>query len=464
MLQNHILGRLLFLVSFVFAGLLHANLPTVGELFRERVGTVVSVRYTIQREIDRQPSSATGLVYNSSGILIFPESAFPGWVPPSWMKDIKVFSPGESGEGRPAEYLGQDVVSGWHYLQVKEGHRDGLKAISDFPVSKSELGETVWGIGVQGEEFDYYPYLLQSIVSFFYRLPLNHGFAQSEFGVPGGPVFDTEGAFIGWAQNSFPSEQSISLGSEQMPISINNFRESNNYLTAQEFTRLAGRIPEKPTGQPRPWLGVSGIQPLPKDTAEFLGLSNQGAVVLSEVIENSPAENAGLMNRDIIIAVDGEPLPRLRPDIVVVGYVEKLLLGKKVGEAIRLTILRGDEKLELPVTLGQAPRPLREAERIWFESIGCSFREFLVWDTIPRRIKISDIQGVVVTFVKQNSLTATAGLQNGDWIIEVDGVVMRDFTSTQKAFEAAVSDKERTELVLLVKREAETKLLRVKLK
>lgn len=455
---------LLFLGVIFASGLVRAEEVRVDALFHERVGTVVSVRYTIQREIDRQSSGATGLVFNNAGILVFPENAFPGWVPPSWLKDIKVFSPGEGGDGRPADYLGQDFVSGWHYLQVQDGHRDGLKAIVDFPVGEAKLGELVWGIGLQGEDFDYYPYLLQSIVSFFYRLPLQHEFAQTEFGVPGGPVFSMDGEFIGWAQNSFPSEQSISLGSEQMPISINNYRESNNYLTAQEFLRLAGRIPENPTGELRPWLGVSGIQPLPKDTAEFLGLSNQGAVILSEVVENSPAQEAGLMDKDIIVAMDGVPLPRLRPDVIVVGYVEKQLFSKAIGEVVKLTVLRGDEQQEIPVTLGQAPRPLREAERAWYEPIGCSFREFLLWDSIHRRIKQSDIQGAVVTFVKQNSLAATAGLQNGDWIIEVDGVSMVDYETTKKAFDAAVADTERTELVLLVKREAETKLLRVKMK
>lgn len=462
----HLLHRaLISLIVFIVGATIRVEgAVPVQELFEQRVSTVVSVRYTVQREIDRQPASATGMVYDDNGLLVFPEGAFPGWVPPSWLRDFKVFVPGESGEGRSAVYLGQDVLSGWHYLKVSEGERAGLVPISNFPASDASIGEMVWGIGVQGQDFDYHPYLLQSIVSFFYRLPLVHGFAQSEFGVPGGPVFNLEGAFVGWAQNAFPSEQSLSLGGEQMGISLTNFRESNNFLTAEEFSKLAGRIPAAPVGQVRPWLGVSGIQPLPRETAEFLGLMDQGAIVLSDVLENSPAAEAGLLSKDIVVAVDGEPLPRLRPDIIVVGYMEKLLLGKEVGQSITLSALRGEDRVEVTVTLGQSPPPLREAERVWFESIGCSFRDFLIWDTVPRRIKQAEMAGVIVTFIKPNSPAAAGGLQSGDWITEVDGLPVADFAETKAAFEATVADENRTELVLLVKREAETKLLRIKLK
>ena len=55
-----------------------------------------------------------------------------------------------------------------------------------------------------------------------------------------------------------------------------------------------------------------------RDVAKFLKLSAQSGAVVSEVLEGSPAEKAGVRPRDIILGLDGKPLPQLKPDSIVV--------------------------------------------------------------------------------------------------------------------------------------------------
>ena len=59
----------------------------------------------------------------------------------------------------------------------------------------------------------------------------------------------------------------------------------------------------------RGWLGVS-VQALDEDLAEKTGVSEGGAIV-AEVLKNSPAEAAGFVEGDIILAINNIPAKSL---------------------------------------------------------------------------------------------------------------------------------------------------------
>ena len=70
--------------------------------------------------------------------------------------------------------------------------------------------------------------------------------------------------------------------------------ESSLFQMADEVLPYLGRVPKNVNGRPLAWLGAFGLEPMDRDVASFLKLSPQtsGAVV-SEVLENSPAEKRG---------------------------------------------------------------------------------------------------------------------------------------------------------------------------
>jgi S1-C subfamily serine protease len=63
----------------------------------------------------------------------------------------------------------------------------------------------------------------------------------------------------------------------------------------------------------------------------------------------SPAAAAGLRAGDRIVALEGEPIPGLMT-------LQRRTLGLLAGQTIRLTVLRGDERLELRTTLARRDR------------------------------------------------------------------------------------------------------------
>ena len=198
--------------------------------------------------------------------------------------------------------------------------------------------------------------------------------------------------------------------------------------------------------------------------ARFLHIEDQSALVVSEVLENSPAEKAGLKGHDIIVALDGRPLPRFRPEQVVETYLERAIDRHLPGDVLSLAVLRDSQRIELNVTLGEEPKIIREASRQYFERLGITVREFLYGDGIARRVKVASQAGVIVDFVKPNSPAAVGELAADDWIREIDGREARTYADAIDALAAIETDQNRAEFVLLTSRGSETAVRRVKLK
>ena len=155
---------------------------------------------------------------------------------------------------------------------------------------------------------------------------------------------------------------------------------------------------------PLAWLGAYGLEPMDREVAKFLNLSAASGAVVSEVLESSPAEKAGLRDRDIILAIDGKPLPTLTPDRVVVAFLEREVDRRAPGDVMTLSVLRGTERLEIKATLSEQPKIMREAERKHFERLGFTARELVYGDAIERRVKVSEAAGVIVNYVKQGKI------------------------------------------------------------
>ena len=457
------LFRRLVLLSAL--GALAAAAAPLPELFNERLKSVVAVEFFVQGETERQPVTVMGTVIDGQGTIILPSAAILPGIPPAQLKDFKVCRPG-STESATAVYLGQDPFTGWHFLRVEEKIRPSLVPITQYAPITSDpaLSDELWGIGLRNRDEDFMPYFLSAHVATVMKLPQKTAILGSDVASPGLPVFNAAGQFAGLAQTSFGQNFLLfSRNQRANPILLINVEESSVVLLADEVLPNLGRVPQSVTGRPIPWFGAYGLQPMDPEVAKLLKLENQSGVVLSDIMEGSPAALAGLKERDIVLAVGGQPLPRLKPDRVVVGYFGQQILRHRPGETLVLAILRGATRQEIMVTLGDEPKLAREADRHYLEKLGFTVREFLYSDGIMHRAKSNEQLGVMVQFVKPGSAVATAGLQLDDWVREIDGEEIKTYSQALTKLSAIEADVKRPEFVLLVSRGGETSVLRIKL-
>ncbi len=97
----------------------------------------------------------------------------------------------------------------------------------------------------------------------------------------------------------------------------------------------------------RPYLGIRW-QWITPDMAARYDLPVEYGVFLSEVVPGGPADRAGLQRGDILTAIDGQEIDPEHPFI-------NLLFHHAPGDEVTFSLVRGREKLERRVTLGERP-------------------------------------------------------------------------------------------------------------
>lgn len=111
-----------------------------------------------------------------------------------------------------------------------------------------------------------------------------------------------------------------------------------------------------------PYLGISSLSEINLLQQEALGLSQSNGAYVTSVTPNSPADLAGLRGGDdetkivnlysggdLIIAIDGRPI------MTFSDLLTYLIQEKTPGDIVTFTILRGEQEIQLELTLGKRP-------------------------------------------------------------------------------------------------------------
>lgn len=170
----------------------------------------------------------------------------------------------------------------------------------------------------------------------------------------------------------------------------------------------------------RGWLGVS-IQKVTKDIAEQFELKEASGALVSEVMDGSPAADAGAKDGDVIISYDGK---KVEDPTGLRNIVARTSVGKRVD----MVVIRDGHKKTLKVKTGKQPKnmgrrgmqPEQDGQDEETEtSIG--FRVKTLTPEITEELNIdSKEKGVVVTAVEPGSAAQRAGLRRGDVIVSMN--------------------------------------------
>ncbi|MEW6412696.1 MAG: PDZ domain-containing protein [Candidatus Zixiibacteriota bacterium] len=107
-----------------------------------------------------------------------------------------------------------------------------------------------------------------------------------------------------------------------------------------------------------PWIGIYG-QSVTEDLADAFDLDIEYGAVVNEIVDDSPAEAAGLEEGDIIIAFGGS---RVEDYDDLLDMLEE----RKPDEKVKLKINRDGKEMELEVTLEGRPRDYHSSWR-WYD-------------------------------------------------------------------------------------------------
>jgi len=226
-------------------------------------------------------------------------------------------------------------------------------------------------------------------------------------GNSGGPLFNLSGEVVGINSQIFSRSGGYMGVSFAIPIDM--------------AMDVVGQIKEYGKVS-RGWLGVL-IQEVDRDLAESFGLDQPKGALVSQVLEGSPAEAAGIQAGDIIISFNGETIYRSSELPRWVGRV------KPETDATMVVIRDGKEK-KLDVTIGLLPddpeMALRGAAGQAAPDDGANALGLKVRAASASELSRLDLKaGVIVTEVDDGP-AAKAGIASGDILVTLNNKAVND--------------------------------------
>jgi len=188
----------------------------------------------------------------------------------------------------------------------------------------------------------------------------------------------------------------------------------------------------------RGWLGVS-IQNVTEDLAEAMGFTALSGALVSDVVPDSPADDAGLKTGDLITSFDGKTIEssaQLRNDVA----------ASAPGTITRVVVQRDGKEKTVSVKLGELPNEMAAGAGPAAEKEMLGFSVAPLTDEERANLGADRVQhGVVVSAIDPQCNAYQAGIRDGDIIQSVD----RQPVDSPEKFYQTIQQHEKGDSVLL---------------
>ncbi len=308
--------------------------------------------------------------------------------------DIEVIT--ADGKKHKAKVVGVDKRTDLAVLRLQGGGPYPAAALGDS--DKINVGDWVLAIG---SPFGLEQTVTAGIISAKGRMigqgPFDN-FLQTDAAInpgnSGGPLINMNGEVIGINTAIVAGGQGIGFA-----IPIN--------MAKRIYTELVARGKVS-----RGWLGVS-VQPLTAELAKSFGAKGDKGVLIADVVQDSPANQAGLQAGDIILELDGKKVEGPADLQRAVGLASP-------GKTVQVKVWREQAERQLEIKLAETPDE-RQALRSAVKGktlLGLEVRP--ISPEMARQLGLRNAEGVLVAGVQDGSPADEAGVQRGDIIRELN--------------------------------------------
>ena len=368
---------------------------------------VVHIEVVKKQNDQRYEALGSGLVIDSTGYILTNEHVVEDHV------EVNVTL--ESNREYRAEVIGTDKLTDLALLKIELPEGQSLSAADLGNSDSVQVGE--WVIAV-GNPYGFDRSVSFGIVSGKGRVlnipsltPLLNDFIQTDAaiapGSSGGPLVNLRGEVIGINSRGLGRTQGFT-------IPINIAVEVKNKLLS------SGKIE-------RGWLGVS-VQPVNRSYAKYLGDPDLEGILISDVLEDSPAEKSGLKPGDVMLEFDDQKLQAEKDDDL--NKFTLSIAQTPVGEMKTIKILRDGKTMTINLKIGEQPKVKAEE----YESdLGFTVKE--ITQNMFTTYLLESKDGVYVSFVEVGSVAAKADLFEGDVITAVNHKKTSDYEAFKSTME-----------------------------
>ncbi len=367
--------------------------------FRQFFGDEFRRQFEVPRE-RREQSLGSGVVVDSNGLIITNNHVV------AKADEIKVLL-GDKREFK-GKVVGTDPKTD---IAVVKVDAKGLPAIAWGDSDALQVGEYVLAIG---NPFGLNQTVTMGIVSAVGRADVGiaeyEDFIQTDAAInpgnSGGALVNVRGELIGINTAIF----SQSGGYMGVGFAV----PSNMAKSVMDNLVKTGKVT-------RGWLGIS-IQDVTPDLAKQFSLPEAKGALVTDILENSPAAKAGLLQGDVIVSYDGKPVENP-------GSLRNHVAQTGIGKKVKVGVVRDKKEKEFEITITEQPKDISrkgdEGSSVSpDEEVSTALAGIEVRDLTPdlaRRLGLTKAdKGVVITRIEPGSTAADSGLREGDLVVELN--------------------------------------------
>jgi len=176
----------------------------------------------------------------------------------------------------------------------------------------------------------------------------------------------------------------------------------------------------------RPWLGFDG-RAVTADLAQAMEMRRPIGVIVEDVYEGGPAEEAGLRPGDVVISAAGQ-------DVEDLQALRFRLATRRIGESVPMTVLRKKKERKVSFRLVAPPEdPPREETLLEGKHPLSGARIANLSPALVEELGLAgQPRGVIVLGVVRRSQAARLGLRPGDILIEINDAAIERVRDVKK--------------------------------
>jgi serine protease Do len=176
----------------------------------------------------------------------------------------------------------------------------------------------------------------------------------------------------------------------------------------------------------RAYLGI-GMYPVTEAIAQRYHLDRPTGVLIDQVMEDSPAEKAGLKPLDVLLMVDNQEMD-------APNQVQNYIALKDPGDVVTLSILRDGKQRPVKVTLGQKDMGKEKTVQAEEDMPKLGLKVQNLTDEIRSRYDdLKDESGVLVVDVERYSAAEDGRISKGDLIFKIEDEPIRSANDYRRA-------------------------------
>ena len=283
---------------------------------------VVTASPAIVRVEGRRRLPASGVIWSADGLIVTANHVVE--------RDDGLKVGLDGGDSQEAELVGRDPASDIALLRVPASD---LAAPAWVGADDLNVGNLVLALGRPGRTVQATLGIISALGD-AWRSPSGRTidrYLQTDVamypGFSGGPLVVPGGSFAGINTSGLLHGISITVPAQTIGLVVDSL------LTH-------GRVP-------RGYLGI-GLQPVHLDETIQSEVGQDTGLMLMSVETGSPAATAGILQGDILVAIDEQPIHQIE-------NLQNLLGSESIGQTVTAQVIRSNQVRKIALTIGQQP-------------------------------------------------------------------------------------------------------------